>query len=442
MIYARPTNSIGGMLESLGLRKNFFDLAAKILFILVLWKHSGVRLWPHVYAGQVYQPGRIVYYTEFLISMVALALFFIHLNALKPFIKRQLAVCIFALFALLIRFLPGSENLSPFLITLGYWDSIIALSLMVVLCGPLETRDILAKFGFVFIAINLASLAIPSVSMMIGNFSGYARGLTAHRNDLAHVSVIAIFFILCSPKKINPLLKWGAIFGGVALVVLAGSVQGIFLLGGGLLIFQTARFVRVLKHPYVILCIVMFIAIAATLRSYFSLEEFLQLFGRDATFTGRDRIWALSLYLIERMPWSGYGVGSVGSNVVSPALLESFKLGSSFGTAHNSYLEAILSFGWLGGGLFLIAVLTNAVRVFNKYFRGVSGHDPLPAMIMLVCVVGGFTSSEKMFWPTFGWLSFVIAIALIDNFQPRSSTDGIQKSKSDGQNKFTSMMKI
>lgn len=389
-----------------------FSLASKILFILVLWKHSGLRLWPHVYAGELYQPSRLVYYPEVLISVAAFSLCALNINSLKYSIKQQFLLYLFVLFAILIRFLPGSANLSPLQLTLGYWDSILSVALIIALCGSLETRSILCKFGVSFVLINLASLAMPSLSMMIGSFSGYARGLTAHRNDLAQIATISVFLILCAPTGLSKLIKWGSVLGGIMLVGLAGSVQGIMLLAVGLLVYSLASYSHLLKRPFSIFAILIILCIIVVLWKYISLDDLLLPFNRDSTFTGRDRIWALSIYLMGAMPWSGYGIGVIDSNFLSLALLESFRLGTNFGTSHNSYLESILAFGWIGGSLFLIIVFINSIRIFSAYLKRSSPADSLPAILMIMCVLGGLTSSEKMFWPGFGWLSFVLAISL------------------------------
>jgi len=391
---------------------NIHLLAIKILFILVLWKASGVRPWPHAYAGEIYQASRFIYLPDQFISLAALALLAMHFAEVWVILRTHALVFAFALFALLIRFIPFSENTTTLLTALSYWDVLISFALMIAMRGPNETRDLLTRFGILFIFANLASLAVPSTSMMINNFSGYARGLTAHRNDLAHITTASIFFILCSPAKLSSVIKWSSLLGGLILIGLAGSVQGIFLVAGGIFLYLIAPYSRILRSPFSILTYVIAVCLIGTLWNFFSLEDLLQPFGRDATFTGRDRIWGLSLYLIERMPWSGYGIGGIGSEVTPLSLLQSFQLGISFGTAHNSYLEAILAFGWIGGIVFFLAVLLETFRIVPDYFKRSDRQESLPILLLLICVVGGFTASEKMLLPGFGWLTFVAAAML------------------------------
>lgn len=388
--------------------------AVMALFFLCLWKLSQVRLWTHAYAGQAYNPSRLVYYTEFLTSALAYALFLLHVKTIWKTLTDNKAISLFIGFAFFIVLAPGIKNMTPLSSVSGYIEAIIVISLMIQYWGTQSLLRWLNYFAVLFIGINLLSLAKPSTSIMIGELSGFARGLCPHRNDLSHITTICIYFLLADLQKTLPAyIKWVVILGGCTLVGLAGSVQGILLTFIGLLVFLVSKYTSKFKHPFVIYTLVTMVAAITIVGSFLTLDEFLGYFGRDSTFTGRDRIWGMSEYLLSNMPWSGYGIGSMGSTspYVSMALLQSFQVGTAFGTAHNSYLEAFLSFGWIGGVLFITAVITSFATILKKYWQG-NQWMVLPMMLMVFGVLGGFTASEKLFLPQFGWFTFVLATLL------------------------------
>lgn len=388
--------------------------AVMALFFLCLWKFTQMRFWTHAYVGQAYNPTRFVYYTEFLASVMAYGLFILNIHTVWKRLAENKAIALFISFAFFIVLVPGIKNITPLSSVSGYLESLIVLALMLQYWGTANLLRWLNYFAVVFIVINLISLAKPSTSIMIGEFSGYARGLCPHRNDLSHIATICIYFLVADLQKTLPaFIKWGVILGGCVLIGLAGSVQGILLTIIGIFIFLISKYTSKFKHPFVIYTLVTLLVIMTIIGSFITLDEFLGYFGRDSTFTGRDRIWGMSEYLLSNMPWSGYGIGSMGSTspYVSMALLQSFQVGTAFGTAHNSYLEAFLSFGWIGGTLFIIAVIISFASIVKEYQLG-NKAMVLPTMLIVFGVLGGFTASEKLFLPQFGWFTFVLATLL------------------------------
>lgn len=394
-----------------------------VLLVLVYWKVSGIRIWPHAYMGLPLAPPRIVYYTEFLTSLMALAALLMCLPVLWRSTQRQWGItAMFMAYALVAGQFVPLPAVSAFLGVSGYVDAIVSLTAAVGLLGAPATLRLLAQTSCVFVLVNIASAAVPSVSMMIGPFAGKFRGLTFHRNDLAQLAYFCAFIALAARDLVPRRMVWTTVLGSTALVAAAQSVQGILLLPAGALMLLFAHRVRMLRHPVLLSSAAFMLLLGAFVWEEFgSIDNLLAYFGRDATFSGRDRIWALSLYLLERMPFGGYGPGRIGSEILSSGLLQSFGLGTLFSSAHNSYLEAYLAYGWVGGTLFMLSVLLGLVWSVRALLHRVDAETALAATLVVISLFGGATASEKLFLPTLGWFGFMLALALAEQRQPPSA---------------------
>jgi len=89
----------------------------------------------------------------------------------------------------------------------------------------------------------------------------------------------------------------------------------------------------------------------------------------DSTFTGRDDIWKFASASIPDHLWLGHGYASFWLSPVIRGLEENFEANwdvRGIVSGHNSYLDAVLTFG-LPGGLLMILVLF--AKPFYDYMR-------------------------------------------------------------------------
>lgn len=102
------------------------------------------------------------------------------------------------------------------------------------------------------------------------------------------------------------------------------------------------------------------------------LAVFTELFSRSGhaqeitSMTGRSEIWAACWKLIKAHPWLGYGLGSV--RVEIPKVFFD-QWGNTAATAHNFFLESMISVGLLGTAL-LMAVLAWTFAGLLRYVGG------------------------------------------------------------------------
>ena len=127
--------------------------------------------------------------------------------------------------------------------------------------------------------------------------------------------------------------------------------------------------------------------------------------GKDATFSGRTKIWSASWWAIEREPWHGYGLGGLfnSSTPITEAIIE--RVGFKVPHAHNGVLQLVLELGVIGLVLFLIYLIPLMVRAWRLVGRG----RPEGTWILMVVVGQLFISISE---PTY-LLGFFSAIALL-----------------------------
>lgn len=395
-----------------------------ISFLAVLLKISSISIWPHIYIGEFYSAPRWKYYLDFIITALSIGTFFVHMEYTKAIFKNNIFTLIFCLIAIVSPFLVGSNNiLTDLLMAVSYLEIVSAVMLIVRFDGLKVTMKLLLAFGVFFVTINVLSLVQPSRSFMKGvampnillpSVPAF-RGLTPHRNDLSWMAFLFLFSALSNTYSFPRLLKWYVIAGSVLLIFLASSVQGILLSLFGLFILFVASNPKRLRSPvFVTFALPLVLIVSFFALSPESLEAFLNFFGRDLTFTGRDRIWAISFERMRGMPWYGYGQGSLGALKISPELLSQFGVGVVFGTAHNSYIEAILTYGWVGAAVFFSIVGRQLVKVTSTLLSGKKADNKLCFVLVLTCAVGGVTASEKLFLPGSGWFIFCLGKYILD----------------------------
>ena len=95
--------------------------------------------------------------------------------------------------------------------------------------------------------------------------------------------------------------------------------------------------------------------------------------GKDMNFNGRTEIWTLVMDKVQERPWLGYGAsGFWGSKHALYVIYHTWasssgEVGIGPGkikfNAHSGYLDFLLQYGWVGGGLMIYSCLTIIWRV-------------------------------------------------------------------------------
>lgn len=280
-----------------------------------------------------------------------------------------------------------------------------------------ELAEVIATaFAILAVVSTVTALALPSIGVMHELFPGAWRGLWIEKNDLGgHMSLG--FGVLAAAAMLNPRrakLWWG--FAALALFLVLMSTSKTSLLaafvGVGALIFvalvRRGSAAGVATTWFAVLGIAMVAAVAL-----FASDAMLGLLGKDATLTGRTRIWAAIMRRIEERPWTGYGYGAVWDEKGSWGPLAWIIKDAGFVPhhAHNAWLEQWLGLGIGGLVAFALTWMQTMVSALIAVYRDKGAYLALP--FLTVYSLMSLTESMAVTYNDFRWVIFTaIAVKL------------------------------
>jgi putative inorganic carbon (HCO3(-)) transporter len=186
---------------------------------------------------------------------------------------------------------------------------------------------------------------------------------------------------------------------------LAALVVVIILLGG--LRLHTSR--RLLPLIFIVFIATTALALANTQR----IIDFMSVKGSPNTsYEGRIEIWSRAVYLIQKFPLSGVGLGAFGEAADALAPFQLFKPGT-VEHSHNLFLQVALDLG-LPGLLAWLALVWIALRIAWKLYRG--ANPALGAALLCIHVALGVHGLwDAVTWSTrpsvLVWLIWGLTIA-------------------------------
>ena len=268
-----------------------------------------------------------------------------------------------------------------------------------------------ASFAVLIIASFVVCLAVPRIGVMTELFPGAWRGLWREKNGLGGIMAFG-FCILSAAALLNPprAKLWWAFAGlAVVLVLMSTSKTSLvsLMLGAGAIGFvlvarrgPAAGAAATWAGVTGVVLLVAFLLFAA--------DVFFAILGKDATLTGRTKIWAAVMRQIEERPWLGYGYHAVWGDKSGwgPYAWISKNAGFQAQHAHNSWLEQWLGLGLLGviaWGLFYLQTMTLAVIAVFRDRGGALLAFPFIVVYSLVAL----TESIALTYNDFRWVLFV-----------------------------------
>jgi O-antigen ligase len=176
------------------------------------------------------------------------------------------------------------------------------------------------------------------------------------------------------------------------------------------------------KLPFLLYGLTFGLALAAI-----SLGVLLSSLGRDLTFSGRTREWAIIAPFTLRHFWTGYGyqafwIGNVGDSGAVEHMI------GGQNVADNGYIDAMLQLGFLGTAVFATLLIACA-----RDFRNLLRRSSIPlvaywyAALILMTLAGSFT--ESLLWgpsAQFNWFMFVLGCAGLRTLSLESTHGGKQ----------------
>ncbi len=223
--------------------------------------------------------------------------------------------------------------------------------------------EIFKLFTIIIVSLNIFAIIIgyDQSQNQIFPDSPFWNGAFYHKNILGRVCVLT--FIVCllqirSSSKLQRLLWLGLAVTSVGLIVYANSITALitviiilcimtvwivlqrmepFFAGTPTRLFQFAIIIASFLIPSMVIFLL-------------SLDNVLDIFGRNTQLTGRTYLWQILLPFIWQNPVLGYGFGTAFWEIPRRVRLESWMI-----HAHNLYLETWLQLGL--GGLVLTLML-------------------------------------------------------------------------------------
>ena len=345
-----------------------------------------------------------------------LVYFFSSLNSLlrNPFVSALLLITVLSTFWSMepsLTFIAGS-------ILIGY--SFLA-SYIAFRYNFQEIGTFLRQAGtFTTVSGALASLLIPSIGRMS---SGEWQGLQTHKNSFGSwMALTAVLWFLHAIK--NSKTRWLSIgLATLSLLVMlptqSGGAKLMFLLMIGVLLMSSLiEYLRQLgfrKSVVITIFLTIFSSLLATLLSH-SGPLVLALIGKDASLTGRTEFWPQLIQAAWRKPLLGYGYQGFWlpwRGYENPA--RSIIAGSSGFVpphAHNGYLDILLSTGFVGLTLFILALLTMLVMFLLCARHSQNGEAETAAVVLIFVLLSNFSESKIWFINEYTFLFLLVSARL------------------------------
>ena len=139
----------------------------------------------------------------------------------------------------------------------------------------------------------------------------------------------------------------------------------------------------------------------------FAADLFFEVLGKDATLTGRSKIWEAALRQIEQRPWTGYGYGVVWDQKGAWGPLAWIIKQSGFTPqhAHNAWIEQWLGMGVVGLAAFGLFFLQAIVLAILAVYRDPGAYLAVPVVIVYTLMT--LTESVAVTYHDFRWVLFV-----------------------------------
>ena len=202
---------------------------------------------------------------------------------------------------------------------------------------------------------------------------------------------------------------------GIYLFLTADSMTSFscFVFGGILIALTTLKWVQ--RKPGAIHLLVVALIALPLAALFLPGTDMVQSLGRDASLTGRPRIWKAVIAVADR-PMTGAG-------------FESFWAGDRLSTiwrmidergiieAHNGYLEVYLNLGWIGVTL-LAVVIVNGYRNVITLFRRDQQAGSIRLAFFVVGIVFSFTEAGFRMM-SLVWIAFLLSATAVPLAQRR-----------------------
>jgi exopolysaccharide production protein ExoQ len=271
-----------------------------------------------------------------------------------------------------------------------------------------------ATFLILGVGSVLAALLVPSMGVMPDLFPGAWRGLWSEKNALGGNMAFGFACIL-GAAALNPqqrLLWSGAAVLALGLVLASTSTTSLLCLLlalAGFVFVALVRRGRATSVGMVWLAVVALMILAGA--ALFASDVLLGVLGKDATLTGRTKIWAGIVEQVRLRPWTGYGYGVVWNVTGNWAPLHTIVKRAGFTPihAHSVWFEQWLALGVVGLAAFTMFYVQTLAAAVLALFRSRGAYLAIPFLVVYTLM--SFTESIAVAYNDLRWV-LLVAIAV------------------------------
>ncbi len=268
---------------------------------------------------------------------------------------------------------------------------------------------IATAFAVLVIASFALGLFMPSIGRMTDLFPNAWRGPWIEKNTLGGFMALglAIFGATALLDRKRWWLWSAFAAGAIALVLLSSSKTALAAL---LLAALALGFVWLARRGPAMGVIMVWVAVvaigAAVAVILFEPQWIFSLLDKDATLTGRTKIWTAAIRQIHNRPWFGFGYGAVWDNKDpwGPFARITDESGFPARHAHSSWIEMALYMGLVGAGLWALWFLETWVRALVSIFTTRGAYLAVP--VLAVYALTSLSESVTLTWNDLRWVLF------------------------------------
>jgi len=266
-----------------------------------------------------------------------------------------------------------------------------------------------------FAVLSLVSLILgallPAYGRMSEIFPGAWRGLWVEKNAFGGMMTLGVLIFVTAGLLNRPRapLWWPLAALDLALLLLSTSKTSLVALVLGCAVLG---FVLLARRGGAIAVLAIYAAVvglsALAAGVYLAPDVFFTLLGKDATLTGRTKIWSAIARLIQERPWTGYGYAAVWTDTSGWGPLAWIVKWAGFKPqhAHNSWLEQWLGLGVFGLAAWALYYLTTLFRAIWAVFATRGAILALPFLIVFTLM--SLTESMALIYNDLRWVIFVM----------------------------------
>lgn len=264
-----------------------------------------------------------------------------------------------------------------------------------------------ATFAVVTVASYALALLIPSYGKMTELFPGAWRGVFLEKNALGDHMTLG-FIVFAAAAILNERRRWlwiafAALAVGLVLFSTSKTSLVTLVIGAACL-----GFVWLGRRGPAMAVATVFAAVTGLLvlavAVVFASDAFFALLGKDATLTGRTKIWGAVVRMVDQRPWTGFGYGAIWTNESGWAPLAWITKWATFRAhhAHNSWLETWLALGYPGLLLWTAYFVEVWGRTLWSVFTSKAAYFALP--FLAVYTLSTLTESVAVIYNDLYWV--------------------------------------